>query len=188
MKIKTLNVKEYVREEDKTHCIVSKDLQISDVDVEDRKISFVISTGSVDTSGDIVNPDGFDFTNFDKNPQVLWSHDREQLPVGKCVSHRQIENGHVATVEFVPAEISPFAEQVFQLVKNGFLNAVSIGFIPTDLDPNSFGGYDINKLSLFEFSIVTVPCNPECLVINTEKKINIQKTKRIKRINILRNQ
>lgn len=186
MKIKTLNVKEYINEKDKSDCLVTKDLEIKLGDVEDRTASFIISTGSVDTSGDTVNPDGFDFSNFDKNPQVLWQHNRDQLPIGKCISHQKIENGHIATVEFVPAEISPFAEQVFQMVKGGFLNAVSIGFIPTDLDPNSFGGYDIHELSLFEFSIVTVPCNPECLVVNKpqEKAFDIDKIKRIKKLKL----
>lgn len=79
-----------------------------------------------------------------------------------------MDNGWKAVVEFVPANVSPFAEQVYQMVKGGFLSAVSIGFLPTDIDPNSHGGFTINKCFLFEFSVVTVPANPEALLIDVK--------------------
>ncbi|GBR14121.1 HK97 family phage prohead protease [Gluconobacter frateurii] len=172
-KTKHLNIKEFVSldKDQREDVLVTKDVSIKleDVDSESRTASFIITTGTPDTSADVVVPDGVDFTFFDKNPVVLWQHNRDELPVGKCISHKKISNGHIATVEFAPSEMNPKAEQIFQLVKSGFLSAVSVGFIPTDLEPNSYGGYTINNCFLFEFSIVTVPANPECLIVEQTK-------------------
>lgn len=178
-KTKHLNIKEFVRldKDQREDVLVTKEtsIHLDDVDLENRTATFIITTGTPDTSDDVVVPEGVDFRFFDKNPVVLWQHNRDELPVGKCISHKQINNGHIATVQFATEDMNPKAEQVFRLIKEGFLSAVSVGFIPTDLEPNSYGGYTINNCYLFEFSIVTVPANPECLVVDDEQP----ETKRI---------
>lgn len=172
MKIKTINLDEYVTldTKEKRNTIVLKDLN-STVDIEDnRTASFIITTSTPDTDKDIIVPEGIDFTHYQKNPVVLWQHNRDQLPIGKCVGLTRTGKGWKAEVQFPPEGVYSFADDVYQMVKAGYLNAVSIGFIPTDVDPNRLKGYTINECSLFEFSIVTVPANPECLIVNDTSK------------------
>ncbi|MBS1016879.1 HK97 family phage prohead protease [Acetobacter persici] len=175
-----ISLKEYskLKDYEKRDAIVVKDIDINADEGESRTASFIITTGTPDTDRDIILPDGIDFTYFNRNPVVLWQHDKDQLPVGKCISVQKIDNGWKATVEFISKDISPFADTVYQMVKSGFLNAVSIGFLPTDLDPNEYGGLTINKCNLFEFSIVTIPANPECLVVDVNKNIKLTKLKK----------
>lgn len=67
-------------------------------------------------------------------------------------------------MEFIDGSINPAAEQVFQLVKAGFLRACSVGFCP--LDPpmvNAKGGNDYGRVELLEVSLVPVPAQPAAL-------------------------
>lgn len=165
---KYINIKKFKdlsdTEKESGDYLVSKDFKI-DASENDLTATFIITTGNPDTDNDIINPDGLDVSVYMNNPVVLWQHNRDLPPVGKCISINKINNGWVASVQFMPKEIDPESFRIFQMVKNGFLNAVSIGFIPKDLEPNNLNGYNISKSILYEFSIVTVPANSECLIV-----------------------
>ncbi|WP_039905242.1 HK97 family phage prohead protease, partial [Acetobacter tropicalis] len=78
-----------------------------------------------------------------------------------------VEDGWVATVEFVPEDypyIGAKAEAVRRSIKDGFLSAVSIGFIPKEWNFNDEGGLNILESELTEFSVVSVPCHQDALV------------------------
>jgi len=134
----------------------------------DRTIDFVISTDTVDRYGDTIAVDGWQLGNYRKNPVVLWAHDSSMMPVAKAFNVR-IEDGKLkARAEFMTADISGFADSVFKAIKGGFLNAVSVGFIPvkyafSEDDGRTFG-IDFLEQELLEFSVCPVPANPEALV------------------------
>jgi HK97 family phage prohead protease len=127
---------------------------------DNRRVAFTISTKSVDRSGDrVLGP--IDVTNYRKNNVVLWGHDYQSVPI---VSISQQGDGLVAVAEFAGAELSEFADKVYRLLKGGYLRAASIGFRPIDTPKsNSSGGVDFGRCELLEFSIVSVPANPEAL-------------------------
>lgn len=131
-------------------------------------VSFVITNETVDRDGDVVVAAGLEIDNYLQNPVVLWGHDTFDAPIGRCTSLKRVGDGWEADVEFVPVE-NPYngakAEGIRQLLQEGFLHAVSIGFIPKDAEFNEEGGMEITKAELTEFSIVSVPCNPEALII-----------------------
>jgi hypothetical protein len=82
----------------------------------------------------------------------------------------------VADAEFAPADIHPFAEQIYQLLKAGFLRATSVGFQPERFTQNrQRGGYDFHEQSLHEFSIVNVPSNAACLARSTANAAAVTK-------------
>jgi HK97 family phage prohead protease len=147
------------------------DLKIKQLDavattVGDRVVRFVISTGAVDRDGDTIDPRGWQLAHYRACPVVLWQHDHKTPAIAKMV--RIAVEGNppalVADAEFAPAEIYPFAEMIYQLVKRGFLTATSVGFQPQKFTENrQRGGYDFTEQALAEFSIVNVPSNPECL-------------------------
>ena len=96
----------------------------------DRQLRFTISTDAIDRDYDKVIQDGWELANYLKNPVVLFGHNADALPVGKCVEIG-IENGNlIAAVEFAKPEWYPQAESVYQMCLHGFLSATSVGFRP----------------------------------------------------------
>lgn len=156
------------------------------MEVEDlgaRKMAFTISTASVDRDGDSIDAKGWQLDNYIKNPVVLWAHDYSQLPVGKAVNIQATDKGLRAEVEFPPLGTYPFADQVHDMVKNGFLNATSVGFAPKEhmKAADRERGYDFKSQELLEFSIVPVPCNPEALAVRGVTAGQIQKYAKVMR-------
>lgn len=133
-----------------------------------REIQFTISTDSVDRMGDTIDVSGWKLEAYRKNPVVLWAHDNESLPVGKA-TRVWIEDGKLkATAEFTPEGVARFNDTVFALLKGGFLNAVSVGFMPIEYafveDADRRFGIDFKQQELLEFSVVSVPANAEALI------------------------
>jgi HK97 family phage prohead protease len=119
--------------------------------------TFTGSTDSVDRVGDVVEQN-WDLDNYKKNPVLLYAHDYSQLPIGR--TNPYMDGGKLKfDVEFVPKEIYPFAGTVEAMVELGFLNAVSVGFKPLDMD-----GTRIKRSELLELSIVPIPANAEALI------------------------
>jgi HK97 family phage prohead protease len=141
----------------------------------DRRIKFTISTDAVDLDNDTVNQSGWDLSIFKTNPVVLFMHNSDGFPVGKCVGIN-VEDGKLkATVEFLPADNpanGPVAEGVYQMCRDGFLSATSVGFLPTSYEISAertdendwWPAIDFTAQKLLEFSIVTVPANSEALI------------------------
>jgi len=152
--------------------------EIKIVDSKKGIADFVISTEAVDRDGDTVSLDGWDLTNFKKNPVVLWAHDQSQLPVAKALDIKIENNKLVAKTEFTPADLYPFGDMVYRMVQQGFLNATSVGFLPQEFvfddEKERKRGMDFTKAELLEYSIVPVPANPEALIEAKAKGINTQ--------------
>lgn len=140
------------------------------VEQEDNTSAGYISTKDIDHSGDYVLPDGFDLGVYQKNPVVLYNHDHSQV-IAKSISMSNDSYGVKAVWEYAD---TPFAQEIKSLVKGGFLNTLSIGFVPlkqyTKKDPK-FKSFNvpnaqriIEKLMLLEFSIVTIPDNANAVI------------------------
>lgn len=126
----------------------------------------VASTGSLDRDEEILEPTGWNLDNFRKSPRLLWSHDPHLLPIGKVTDIKINEKGLIFDAEFAEKE-NPFAHQVANLVKNGFINSFSVGFKPLERDGNIF-----KKMELLEISLVNVPANPEARLSREYKSFN----------------
>ena len=99
---------------------------------------------------------------------VLWGHDGSMLPVGRATSV-WIQGGKLkAKAELAPASVSQYAERVRSMIASGFLNATSVGFAPIKLklsnDKSRPYGIDFIEQELLEFSIVSIPANPDALL------------------------
>lgn len=135
---------------------------------DESAITFVISDETKDRYGDVVQVDGWDTRNFLKNPVLLWAHRYGEPPVGKMPTltstqsaDRKVIKGTVS--EWVPREVSQFAWAVEQMVRKGFLNAVSVGFLPIEFTFNDDWSMNFIKQELLEVSVVPVPANPNAL-------------------------
>ena len=137
--------------------------------VSDRTLKFTISTSAKDRDNDTIMQDGWELAPYVKNPVVLLNHKSSELPIGKCILIG-IEDGKLkATVQFVPSSypiVGDTAEAVFSLCKDGYLNATSVGFRPIAWDwaGGDSDGIIFSKQELLEWSIVSVPSNPEAIL------------------------
>lgn len=141
-----------------------------------RQLRYVITTDAIDRMQDKIAPDGWDLTSYLQNPVVLWGHNHD-LVIGKAVSVVRESNGLSATVEFQPSNmpiVGPWADYAYRSGLSGFVRATSVGFYPkewefTDDDDRGaddwFPGIDFKRQELTEFSIVSVPANPEALLL-----------------------
>ena len=139
-----------------------------------RQRWLTMATDSVDRAGDILLLEGMDAENFLRNPQFLWQHGASGSLIS-CIGRvlqlqiRDSKDGSdqsaalCALVEYASAELSPLAEQVYQMDIAGMLPANSIGFRPIEYEANEFGGYTFTKWELIECSKVELPMNPEAV-------------------------
>jgi HK97 family phage prohead protease len=145
-----------------------------------RTLRFIASDETPDRMGDIIQVSGWNLSSYKQNPVVLWGHDSSTVPpIGRATNVRRGRkpNGEpalFANIEFAPEEAHPFAETVYQLAKRGFLNAVSVGFLPrktkevSEQERQALGmpayGQVYSEADLLEISVVSVPANPSALV------------------------
>lgn len=136
--------------------------------VGERQVRVVVSTPTVDRSGDVVEVGGIDLTAYRKNPVVLYQHDHDE-PVARCVEIGLKEAALEAVVQFPPEGTSAKADEVYGLIKAGVINAASIGFLPKEysyIDPKEpWNGRRFSSCEMLEFSFVSVPCNPDALIV-----------------------
>ncbi len=121
-------------------------------------ITVVASSNSQDRDGDVLDVNGWDLKNFQSNPVLLWSHDAHSLPIGKVLDVHVEGNDLIAEVKFAEHD---FAKDVEKLVRGGFLNTTSVGFMPLETDERDNVS---SRQELLELSFVNVPANPEATV------------------------
>lgn len=126
---------------------------------EDRTILMCGSTANSDRVGDKIELNGVDLKNFKKNPIILFNHDYDKV-VGKAQEVYIKDEKLLFKIQFADTELGT---EVFYLLKNGYLNASSVGFIGKEYKPNG-EGLTFTSIELLELSIVSVPCNPEAII------------------------
>lgn len=128
----------------------------------ERTIVSIITTNSVDRYNEIVQPDGIQLTNYQKNPVVLLNHNQNTLPIGKNIWIKKDANGLIAQTQFAKTSLG---EDVMNLYKDGFMNAFSIGFIPLRYEFDSQDRIVFTQSELLEYSCVSVPANQDALAL-----------------------
>lgn len=134
------------------------------------KMSFVASNASPDRIGDVIAVEGWDISSYEKNNIVLFNHNPQELPIGRGFVS-VVEDALMIDIEFDEAD--PVAKEISRKCREGFLNAVSVGFNPiesinrADLPEDHFAkgstGLFFTKTELLEVSIVTIPANSQAV-------------------------
>ena len=145
---------------------------------EKRTIAFTISDGTRDRHRTVLNPEGWDLSNYKRNPIVGYQHEIYGSFFSDSNPDNIIGTGNayvekkelIGEVKFEPEKINPLAEKIFQKVMIGTLRATSVGFIPIgkghygkDLEASGEKDetYYYAGQELLEFSIVNIPSNPK---------------------------
>lgn len=122
------------------------------------------SSNAVDRMGEVIDQAGWVLDNYLKNPVILWGHNvrEERPPIGRALkvwvegAQRKTKK-LMFTVQF--DLLDSFAAEIYRKVKDGFVNTVSVGFMPLEIDDNTY-----TKAELLELSFVPIPANPEAVV------------------------
>ena len=112
------------------------------------------------------------------------------LPVGRA-TRVWVQNGKLkATAELAPASVSQYAERVRSMIAGGYLKATSVGFAPIKYafseDPARKYGVDFKVQELLEFSIVSIPANPDALLDPGQLDTKAAQARRMRDIDLIR--
>lgn len=141
---------------------------------DERKFTAMITSEVIDRDNEVLLASGMNKKDFLKNGIILFNHNPD-FPIGTTTALRRSGDGWKATGRL--AEGVQKAEDVWQLLSQGILKAVSVGFrvdeqrAPTKKDIAEFGKEVVNVISkwtLLEFSVVSVGSNQEALILGTK--------------------
>jgi len=128
---------------------------------EEADFIAIASTATEDRHGEVVSVEGWDLTAFKKNPVLLWAHDHSKPAVGHATKVWVEGKGKRAKlmIEGKLNDATELARGVKQLVKDGVIKTMSVGFIVREMEGNT-----INEQELLEVSFVNVPANSQAMI------------------------
>ena len=146
-------------------------------DADNRTISYVFSDESVARDGDTIRTAGWQLDNFLANPVFLWAHDAGQPPIGRVSYVNKVGSELRGAVRYATADEYPFADTIYRLTKGGFINAVSVSWMPINwnysTDKNRPGGVDFLEQELYRGSAVPLPSLPTALATARGAGLNV---------------
>ena len=126
-------------------------------------LRFVIASKGEKRDGLDLSMNRFDMNAFMRNPVMLWMHGREPargaLPIGRWQNLARTED--TITGESVFDQDDDFALNVERKYRDGYLNAVSVSWIPYS-ESNEW------RYDLLEASAVSVPADPDALALGRD--------------------
>lgn len=132
------------------------------------------STPAVDREGEVVLPEAFaaSLHQYMQNPIVTYAHDWLN-PIGRTVEARASEAGLWVRIKLGR---TPRAQEVWQLIEDGILRSLSIGFNASPEDGFERDGiWHWQRIELLEISIVPIPANPQA-TINLARGLGLDTT------------
>jgi HK97 family phage prohead protease/HK97 family phage major capsid protein len=136
-------------------------------------LEFVLSDETPDRMDDVIMSDGWELTNFKRNPIALFNH-KSDFPIGKWRNLRVEDKQLRGHLELAPTGTSDRIDEIRKLIDAGILRAVSVGFKPVetkDREGTKWGSVYV-KSELVETSLVSVPANPNALAVAKSLKIS----------------
>lgn len=128
-----------------------------------EKQTFLVSDESINTYGFKVLTSGIDTSQFEKNPIMLYMHERPDV-IGRWENLRKDGDKLYADAVFDTSD--PKAKLIADKVKNGFLKSASIG-----IEAEERKGDIVSRSKLFEISIVDMGSNQNALKLYDKKEV-----------------
>ena len=117
---------------------------------------FVLSDGTVDRIGDVVEPSGWQLDRHQESPRRCCSIMTANQIVGRWTDIRVKDGQLVGRIVWTNSDKWPAAQYVRDLVREGILRTVSVGFQPLEKQPltkeanKDFGPFRFTKSELLE--------------------------------------
>ncbi len=157
--------------------------EIKSVNGEKRSLTAVVSTAGIDRHGERILHSAWKLAEFRENPIIIVDHEHKaQNVVGKASRVEIVDEKLEMDITF--SDDTVLAKDIFNLFKNGFLNAFSVGFLPKksdwveekDSDGNKRSVFTIKEAELMEVSAVAIPANTEALTKAVKQGIACEKS------------
>jgi uncharacterized protein len=135
-------------------------VEIKGINDDQFSIKGIFSTADEDRHGEIVDQKTWQLDDYLKNPVILFGHDHNQPAIGKAVNLFFNEQGNLEGEIQFAAKQYEFANTIYQLYRDGFMKAFSVGFQNELVEYNeSTEEVRLKRNKLFEISCVNVPAN-----------------------------
>ncbi len=147
------------------------------VEAPTATLDFIASTATLDRYREVIEPSGWRLDSYRSNPVFQNAHNYGDIlfTLGKALRTevRSVvgEQALYQRIQFA-TEINPVARIAYGLYKGGFLNAVSVGFIPLRWEDGGKGSDSATaprrrylEQELLEVSAVAIPANPDALAL-----------------------
>lgn len=148
-------------EKDKLNKLATTFKVAANSDLPYGTIEAIIATEGLDRHNEHMSVKGIETPR--KNYKAYYNHSyygAKDLPIG--IIEKLTKSGGQLIGRFKLAVTEyPFAEQIYKLVQGGYLDSISIGFIPKEWDENS---QTWTRSEFVEASIVAEPANVEALI------------------------
>lgn len=131
-------------------------MDINEKQDTNKPITFVLSDESVNSYGFVVLTEGIDTSAFERNPVMLYMHNRDGNVIGRWENIRK--DGKRLLGDAVFDDSTELAATVKKQVEKGFLRSVSIGIEQIATEELN-GVQTVTKCRLIEVSIVDIPSN-----------------------------
>lgn len=137
---------------------------------------YIMSEGTIDRLGEIIDSRGWSVDNFEKNPVCLFNHD-SGFVIGRWHNLRCDDKDMRGRLELAPKGTSARIDEIRKLHAAKILRAVSVGFRALKKEPMDdrsdpfFGPFRYLKQELIECSLVSIPAHPNALAV--AKSLNI---------------
>jgi len=165
---------------------ISKYFTDTKIKTENRTIEMIGSNETLDRDKEVILMSAWDLKNFKTNPVVLLNHQSWDLPIAKCDKVWKSKGNLMFKIKFPDEGVSQLSDTVFDLYKNGFMSASSVGFMA---DYKSIVWGDPSKgepaatyksVELLELSLCSIGCNPTALatgksILNDKDYENLSK-------------
>ena len=145
------------------------------IDDERMTVQAVIATGDIARDDAIIDPKGWDFTNYMKNPVVLFNHnDFSGMPVARTIEGPTAgANEVIATAEFDRED--PEAVRLYGKIKRGYINATSVRWNPLEWEWRDTGEGErkqrvlvFMRQELLEWSFVNIPADTGAVILRAD--------------------
>lgn len=144
---------------------------------------FVMSTAHIDRYGDIVDQDSWILQYFEQNPFFGWQHQSDDFPLGRWLrvwfedDPELIGQKRMLGEAYFAVDIDERAARAWAHVKDGNLRAVSVGFIPHQVDyDEDRDAFILTKNELLECSLVGTQANRQSLIKEAVELSEIKST------------
>jgi len=132
-------------------------------------MDFVASDHTLDRDGEIIMASGWRLENYRKNPVFQNAHNYGNIvfTLGRALI-TEVRGEQLFQRILFATEINPMARLAYRMYRDGFLRAVSVGFVPLRWENGGeHAGYRRRYIEqeLLENSAVAVPSNPNALVL-----------------------
>ena len=117
--------------------------------------------GNIDEGGDVVLRGAFSHSLAHRVPRLLWQHNMSE-PIGRVLDLKEDDRGLHG--EFKISRTTR-GHDAYQLLKDGAIDSMSIGYIPEDQEfDDQHNVRKLKSVDLLEISLVSIPMNEEARI------------------------